>query len=378
MKRRLSSMAVLLACACSPAPPKAQKAAAPAHVAGGVKKEEDLASVTLTPEAESRLAVRTSVVEEKQLPALRRVGGEVAVPAGRALVVTAPLAGTLLAPADAPVPAAGAAVGKGQVVFRLRPLPGATDLGAAEARLEAARAKARRVEQLLEAGAASVRAVEEARAELAAAEAGGRSLAPSSDTGSGAVLVLSSPQDGLLHAVRAAPGQSVAASAPLFDVVSRDPLWVRVPLYVGDLAGVDEAKGARVHDLSENAGAPGRPARLISGPPSADAQAATADLYFEVANSDGRLRPGQRVSVSLALKTEDRGRVVPWSAILYDFQGGTWVYENTAPQVFVRRRVEVSRVVGDSAVLARGPAVGAKIVTTGAAELFGTELGSGK
>jgi cobalt-zinc-cadmium efflux system membrane fusion protein len=40
--------------------------------------------------------------------------------------------------------------------------------------------------------------------------------------------------------------------------------------------------------------------------------------------------------------------------------------------------VEVRRVVNSLAVLARGPAVGAKVVTAGAAEIFGTEFGTGK
>lgn len=379
MTRRLRlALTVLTLGACAPAPPQDKHATAPAKVAGGPKKEEDLAGMTLTAEAEARLGIRTAAVEEKALTATRRVGGEVVVPAGRALTMTAPLAGTLLAPADGPVPGAGQPLRQGQVVFRLRPLPGAAELGAAEARLHAARARAERAVQLLEVGAASARSVDEARAELAAAEAGARALAPSADTGGGAVLVLSSPQDGLLSAVHAAPGQSVAAAAPLFEVASHDPLWVRVPLYVGDLAAVDAGEGARVHGLSTDAADAGRPARLVQGPPSADPQAATADVYFETANADGRLRPGQRVEVGLSFKAPILRRVVPWSAVLYDIHGGTWVYENTAPQVFVRRRVEVSRVAGDQAALAHGPAVGARIVTSGAAELFGTELGSGK
>jgi len=38
--------------------------------------------------------------------------------------------------------------------------------------------------------------------------------------------------------------------------------------------------------------------------------------------------------------------------------------------------VEVSRIAGDRASLARGPAPGARVVTAGAAELFGTEFGT--
>ena len=70
--------------------------------------------------------------------------------------------------------------------------------------------------------------------------------------------------------------------------------------------------------------------------------------------------------------------VVPFNAVLHDIHGGQWVYEAIAPHTYTRRRVQVTRLVGDVAALASGPAVGAKIVTDGAAELFGTEFMTGK
>jgi len=42
------------------------------------------------------------------------------------------------------------------------------------------------------------------------------------------------------------------------------------------------------------------------------------------------------------------------------------------------RRVEILRVEGDLAILARGPAPGTAVVVVGVAELFGTEFGTGK
>ena len=69
---------------------------------------------------------------------------------------------------------------------------------------------------------------------------------------------------------------------------------------------------------------------------------------------------------------------MPYSSILYDMYGSTWVYQNTEPQVFVRRRVELRYVLDENAILSRGPAAGTKIVGAGAAELFGTEFGVGK
>ena len=70
--------------------------------------------------------------------------------------------------------------------------------------------------------------------------------------------------------------------------------------------------------------------------------------------------------------------MIPWSAVVHDVHGGTWVYEQTAPHQFVRRRVEVLHVDRGVAVLGAGPPAGTSVVTAGVAELFGTEFGIGK
>lgn len=66
--------------------------------------------------------------------------------------------------------------------------------------------------------------------------------------------------------------------------------------------------------------------------------------------------------------------VIPYSAVLYDVFGDTWVYTNVEPLVFVRQRVSIDHIDGDNAVLLDGPAPGTMTVTVGAAELFGTEV----
>jgi len=70
--------------------------------------------------------------------------------------------------------------------------------------------------------------------------------------------------------------------------------------------------------------------------------------------------------------------VVPFNAVLRDFNGGEWVYERTGTNAYTRRRIQVSRIVGTNAVLASGPPTGAMVVTDGSAELFGTEFMTGK
>ena len=69
---------------------------------------------------------------------------------------------------------------------------------------------------------------------------------------------------------------------------------------------------------------------------------------------------------------------MPGASVLFDASGGNWVYEARGGGVFARQRVTLIDLAGDVAVLSQGPPVGTRVVTTGAAELFGTEFGVGK
>ena len=66
-------------------------------------------------------------------------------------------------------------------------------------------------------------------------------------------------------------------------------------------------------------------------------------------------------------------RLIPYSAVVYDNDGSTWAFVNTAPRTFIRQRIAVGAIQGSTAVLTAGPAPGAAVVTVGAPELLGTE-----
>jgi hypothetical protein len=66
---------------------------------------------------------------------------------------------------------------------------------------------------------------------------------------------------------------------------------------------------------------------------------------------------------------------VPYSAVLYDARGETWVYTSPEALVFVRERVSVERIDGNRVILTNGPPAGTTIVTVGGAELLAAELG---
>lgn len=66
-------------------------------------------------------------------------------------------------------------------------------------------------------------------------------------------------------------------------------------------------------------------------------------------------------------------KVMPYAALLYDTSGETWAFTNAEPLTYVRQKIKVDRIDGDKAILAQGPAAGTKVVTVGAAELYGSE-----
>ena len=68
---------------------------------------------------------------------------------------------------------------------------------------------------------------------------------------------------------------------------------------------------------------------------------------------------------------------VPYSAIIYDPRGQSWVYSNPEPRTFIRHKITVDFIVDNLVVLNDGPPVGAQVVSVGVAELYGTEFGIG-
>ncbi len=68
---------------------------------------------------------------------------------------------------------------------------------------------------------------------------------------------------------------------------------------------------------------------------------------------------------------------IPYAAVVYDAEGATWAYINETPLVYTRAAITVEEIDGDVARLSAGPASGTPVVTTGAAELYGAEIGVG-
>lgn len=376
----------LMVCGCSPDAPAQSKTEAPAHVESP-RPEADLTTVRLSSEAVARLGIETVVTRTDAAAATRSLGGEVTVPEGKLVTVTAPLAGTITGIAG---PQPGTRVTRGTRLMTLAPLASSDrdqtiearrSVDAAQADANVIRLRVQRLEQLLKDGAASVRSVEEARGQLQVADAASNAarerLAAVTEgpVGRQGEIAISAPLDGIVQAISVAPGQTVAAAASLIQIAQVNTLWVRVPIFAGGVDEVDAAQPVLVTRLGGD-DAP-RSATRVTAPLRADPTAASVDLFYELAGGGASVRPGERVMVELPLKRALRGLVIPDAAVLYDIHGDAWVYQDMGNNTFARKRVQIARHTGGQAVIARGIADGMKVVTAGAAELFGTEFGAG-
>ncbi len=299
------------------------------------RPEAMLATITLTAKAEQRLGIALVPVERKTVPRTRLFGGELLLPSGHGEGINS------VVPANTSVDL---------MVLAERQSEADSRVNQTKVELEAASVALDRAKSLLKGKVGTEKLVDEARARFDIAQA----------------------------AVKAEEARRKLLGAPIAETIAEKRMWIRVPVYVGDVARLEPNASAQVRGLADPPGSPALTAKSIQVPLSAAGGAATVDLFYELIGGQGEIHPGQKVGVTLPLKTAAEALVVPWDAVLADIYGGHWVYVNTADHTYERRRVEVRYVIGNEAVLARGPDEGSRVVTTGSAELFGTEFGTGK
>jgi hypothetical protein len=146
-------------------------------------------------------------------------------------------------------------------------------------------------------------------------------------------------------------------------LMRRTNLWIAVLLLALAVLPLTACQGAE-----EDAAASG------SEPVKVEAVEGSDELHLVTLTAHA----AKRIDVQTAeVRSKDGQTIVPYSAIVYETDGGTWVYTNPDGLSFVRAKIAVRAINGDTAVLAKGPAAGTKVATVGVAELFGAENGIG-
>jgi RND family efflux transporter MFP subunit len=170
--------------------------------------------------------------------------------------------------------------------------------------------------------------------------------------------VLIAPIDGAVRERRASVGEYLAAGAPVFGLVRIHPLRLRVAVPERDAPSVRVGQSVRVLLEGDPAAHAGRVARLS---PSIQEQNRTLIVEAEVANREGKLRPGSFARAEIVVEADRTAVMVPAPAVV-TFAGLEKVFVVKDGKA-VEKRIRTGRRSGDRVEILEGVAAGEPVVT---------------
>jgi multidrug efflux system membrane fusion protein len=272
----------------------------------------------------------------------------------------------------------GAAVKKGDVLFRIDPRPFESALRQAEANAlrdraarDQARSQEKRYQELLAKNFVSKEGYAQIRtnAEVAEATAKASQAALENARLSLEYCTIRSALDGYVGRVLLQAGNVVRAddSAPLVVINQVRPIYVNFAVPEQTLSEVRQymAKGPLGVEVVPPEAREARPSgRLIFIDNAVDPSTGTIRLRAQFDNADAALWPGQFVNVSLRLYEQADALVVPSTAVQTG-PDGQYVYVVNQEMVADVRRIAVQRTEGERSIVAKGLAKDELVVTRG-------------
>ncbi len=353
--------------------------------------ETSSGAVKLSEKAQQQLGLECQRLVKRDVQAVLSLTGWLELPPGKEIAVKSPLTGYLAAKEGQPAWVLGARIEKGQALQRVMAFLTPTELA------QIATAK-EDTDIAIEQSLVSMKLAEEQLAKATAArdavigtrlndlkEILGRSKAAyeqskeklrflPQEPKEGDLLMrpvtVESPLSGRILTVHVTEPQFVFQSDPLWTVADWSLLWVRVPVFETDLPRVltTDHSSVRVPGSSAVAASP------LGAPQPTKPGLRTVDLLYAVPNDAESLRPGQSVVVDVPAGASEERLLIARSAVLWDGNGGAWVYVRASEDSFRRQRVELGQTVGDEVVIVRGLDDDDEVVTTAAQSLYGEEF----
>jgi membrane fusion protein, multidrug efflux system len=267
--------------------------------------------------------------------------------------------------------AAGDRVGKGDLLVRFE-IPSLdaesstreSDLRRAEARLAAAQASLTRIEGLFSRGIASGKEVEDARREMAEAEA----AVSESKAGRSASTILAereivrAPFAGIVAARTHNPGDLVDPSTaePILRVIDPDRLQVEASVPVAELPSLGEGRVARISGPESY---PAEEARVRSLPVAVDPSTAIATVRLDF-TARSRFPVGTPVTVTIVAEEHGDALLVPYAALVKEGEIA-FAYTVDAEGKARRRQVKVGLAAGADVEILSGIDTGDRVVVEG-------------
>lgn len=361
-----------------------------------VVQESELNTVFLNEDSYHKLGIQIATIKREESVPNKTYGGDIILPAGGLVSISAPISGKLIS-LDKNLFKPGEQVKSGQLLYRIQPIISADAranlvnaladseslVNVTKSQVEATQVALNRAKKLLVDLVGSQRSVDEANAaheialrNLEAAHVKRNALYKVVNLGTVEPIDIKSPQAGIVSNIFAVTDQLVSAGNPIIEISTLTSLWVRVPIPAGDLDTINQKADAKIQPLSATSETAGLIVKPVNAPPTADPLTSSTHLYYTIQSDQSALRPMQRVSVTLNTHSKSiKALMIPWSAVVFDINGGSWVYTQQSKNLYARKRVFLDHVSGNQAIISEGPDEGSKVVVNGALELFGVETG---
>jgi membrane fusion protein, copper/silver efflux system len=172
-------------------------------------------------------------------------------------------------------------------------------------------------------------------------------------------VAIAAPIEGNVIARGAVPGSWVDRGTPLYQVADLSTVWVLAELYPQDVAGVAVGQDA---DVQIEGGAPLAHGRVAFLYPTTDPSTRTTKVRVELANPDGRIRPGLYAQVDLRTPPAS-GVVVPIEAVT-DTGNERYVFVAQGGGHFEPRAVRLGPRTAHEVVIEQGLEEGEDVVSS--------------
>jgi hypothetical protein len=133
---------------------------------------------------------------------------------------------------------------------------------------------------------------------------------------------------------------------------------------LGCIAAIAVATSAGCAEIESVTAEPYEPAALESTGPDKPARITLTDEAVD------------RVALQTTeVKTLGKDLTVDHAALVFDKAGKPWVFTVVGPRTYVRAAISIKETQDGLVIMSAGPPVGTQVVTVGAIELWGAELG---
>ncbi len=250
----------------------------------------------------------------------------------------------------------------------------------AKQRLELAEIELERSEELLEAGAAPLKRVQDAELAVKLAEeqyTAAQKRAEITELGEQRVnrvltFPLRAPISGVITEINFTPGQQVEVGESLFTIMDLSRVWVEAKVYERDLAAVSYASRAtfKVAAFPDEVFAieNDEKGKLLTVSPFVDPETRTVSVIYEVLNPGGRLSDGMFAEITIDTTGDREVFAVPREAVV-DERGRKIVYVFVGGERFEKRTVTLGARGQTMDEITAGLARGERVVTQGIYQL---------